>query len=213
MKPLLWILPLSALLLLAQDPASKAKEPGKVRGAVDKVGQALEKAKDKTVDTTKDVAGKTADVSKTAAGKTADASKTAAGKTAEVSKTAAGKTADASKTAAGKTVSGAKATAGGAKTVAGKTADGAEVAGRTAAGATGGGLEKAGKTVKSVGMLDINTASEKELEGLPGIGDAYAAKIIAARPYQRKDELVAKGVIPESTYEKIKNRVVARQKK
>ena len=104
--------------------------------------------------------------------------------------------------------------------MAGKTADGAEIGGRTVAGAAGtgvekagAGVEKAGEKVKSVGMLDLNSATEKELEALPGIGDAYAAKIIAARPFKAKSELTQKGIIPESAYEKIKNRVVARQAK
>ncbi|MEZ5398503.1 MAG: helix-hairpin-helix domain-containing protein [Bryobacteraceae bacterium] len=205
----LWILFLSVGLATAQETGATSK-PKKV---IEKVGGALEKAKDKTVETTKDAAAKTKETSKEVAGKTADTSKTVAGKTADTSKTVAGKTADASKTVAGKTAEGAKTTAGGAKTVAGKTADGAEVAGRTAAGATGSGLETAGKTMKKAGMLDLNSASEKELERLPGIGDAYAAKIVAGRPYHRKDELVSKGIVPESAYEKIKNRVVARNKK
>lgn len=133
---------------------------------------------------------------------------------------AAEKTKDGAKTVAGKTAEGAK-------TVAGKTADTAEVGGRKVAGATGTGVEKtgegvqkagqgvekAGDKVKGLAQLDINTATEKELEGLPGIGDAYAAKIIAGRPYKSKAELTQKGVIPAATYEKIKNRVIAKQPK
>ena len=137
----------------------------------------------------------------------------AAEKTAEGAKTAAGATASGAKTAAG-------ATASGAKTAASKTADAAEAGGRKVAGATGTavekageGVEKAGEKVKSVGQLDINSATEKELEALPGIGDAYAAKIIAGRPYKAKSELTQKGIIPAGTYEKIKNRVVAKQPK
>ena len=60
--------------------------------------------------------------------------------------------------------------------------------------------------------LDINSASEDELKALPGVGDAYAKKIVDGRPYKRKDELVQKKVLPQGTYDKIKNRIVATQK-
>src|SRR4051794_1215059 len=49
-------------------------------------------------------------------------------------------------------------------------------------------------------LLDINTASIAELKALPGIGDAYSAKIVAGRPYAKKDQLVSKKVIPQATY-------------
>jgi DNA uptake protein ComE-like DNA-binding protein len=61
--------------------------------------------------------------------------------------------------------------------------------------------------------LDINTATKAQLQTLTGIGDAYSDKIIAGRPYDRKDQLVSKNIIPQATYDKIKDLIVATQTK
>jgi competence protein ComEA len=70
--------------------------------------------------------------------------------------------------------------------------------------------DKAGASTKKA-PLDINSASPDELKGLPGIGDADAKTIVEGRPYKRKDELVQKKIVPQGTYDKIKDQVIAKQ--
>ena len=69
------------------------------------------------------------------------------------------------------------------------------------------------KSTEKKTPIDINSASEDELKSIKGVGDAYAKKIIDGRPYKRKDELVKKKIVPEKTYDQIKDQIIAKQTK
>ena len=62
-------------------------------------------------------------------------------------------------------------------------------------------------------LVDLNSASREEIEALPGIGKVYSQKIIAGRPYANKRQLVTRGIVPPATYDKMSDKVIARQKK
>jgi DNA uptake protein ComE-like DNA-binding protein len=59
-------------------------------------------------------------------------------------------------------------------------------------------------------LLDLNTATEAQIVALPGVGEAYAKKIVAGRPYKRKDELVERKIVPESAYKQFSDKVIAK---
>lgn len=74
-------------------------------------------------------------------------------------------------------------------------------------------VEKAAdkKAEAKAALIDINTATKAELTAIPGIGDAFSQKIIDGRPYAKKDQLKSRKIIPAATYDKIKDKIIAKQ--
>ena len=58
-------------------------------------------------------------------------------------------------------------------------------------------------------LLDLNTATPRQLNALPGFGPAYTRRVIAGRPYTAKNQLVTRGVLPQGAYERVSTLIVA----
>jgi competence protein ComEA len=63
---------------------------------------------------------------------------------------------------------------------------------------------------KKVALVDINSATQQQLEAIPGIGKEHCHHIIMGRPYETTEELVSREILPRETYDKVKTKIVAK---
>ena len=59
--------------------------------------------------------------------------------------------------------------------------------------------------------LDINHASKAQLESLPGVNAATADRIIANRPFAKRDDLLSRGILTRREYERISGQLTAKK--
>ncbi len=75
--------------------------------------------------------------------------------------------------------------------------------------AMAGGSSREVASAQQVPLLDINVATLSQIAGLPGMGPVYARRVVEGRPYTAKNQLVTRGILPQASYEKIRDRIVA----
>lgn len=64
--------------------------------------------------------------------------------------------------------------------------------------------------VYAAALVDINSATPDQLKTLPGMTEGYVMMVVGARPFQSKEDLIERKILPQETYDQMKDQIMVK---